>query len=299
MIASVAGATTAPPMPCTARATSSIALAGRQPAGQRGGREQQQPDHEDAPAAEEIGRAPAEQQEAGEGQRVGVDHPLQVDGREAESSRIDGSATLTTEMSRMTMNCARQVRARIQRLRAASSGDCTHNDASTTGLSSRVPMAPETHHFADDGAIPARCPSSSTTGSPRSRRCLAGSPSTAGAVSWRSGIFDLPSFPQHRARGARGPPPAAPPWSSAVPRASPSRSARATCSSFRPAPATAGSTPVAGPARRGRLPARPDGTCAAAIPPSTTRSSPTSPPSPLPETDPVLGADGPLIALWC
>jgi hypothetical protein len=27
----------------------------------------------------------------------------------------------------MTMNCARQVRARIERLRAASGGDCTYN----------------------------------------------------------------------------------------------------------------------------------------------------------------------------
>jgi hypothetical protein len=85
------------------------------------------PGHEDAPAAEQVGRAAAEEQEAGEGQRVGVDHPLQVDGREAEVLRIDGSATFTTEMSRMTMNCARQVRARIQRLRAASGGDCTYN----------------------------------------------------------------------------------------------------------------------------------------------------------------------------
>ena len=60
------------------------ALARRQAAGQRGGREEQQPGHEHAPAAEQVGGAAAEEQEAGEGQRVGVDHPLQVDGREAE-----------------------------------------------------------------------------------------------------------------------------------------------------------------------------------------------------------------------
>ncbi len=45
---------------------------------QAGAGEQHQAEHEDAPAAEEV-RGPApEEQEAAEGQGVGVDHPLQT-----------------------------------------------------------------------------------------------------------------------------------------------------------------------------------------------------------------------------
>ena len=63
---------------------------------QRGGREQRHADDEQAPAAEQVGRAAAEQQEATEDQRVGVDDPLQV--RRAEKCKprwIEGSATFT------------------------------------------------------------------------------------------------------------------------------------------------------------------------------------------------------------
>jgi hypothetical protein len=59
-------------------------LVGRQATGQRGEGEEQHPGHEDAPAPEQVRRAAAEEQEAREGQRVGVDDPLQVDGGEAE-----------------------------------------------------------------------------------------------------------------------------------------------------------------------------------------------------------------------
>src|ERR1035441_10376355 len=47
-------------------------------ADERGEREQEQPGDERAPPSEQVGGAPAEHQEAGEGDRVGVDHPLQL-----------------------------------------------------------------------------------------------------------------------------------------------------------------------------------------------------------------------------
>ena len=61
------------------------ALAVGDAAGQRGEREQDEPGHEDAAASEQVGGPAAEQQEAGEGDRVGVDDPLQVDLGEAEA----------------------------------------------------------------------------------------------------------------------------------------------------------------------------------------------------------------------
>ena len=45
---------------------------------ERGDAEQDQAGHEHAPPAEQVGEAAAEQQEAAEGQRVGVDDPGQV-----------------------------------------------------------------------------------------------------------------------------------------------------------------------------------------------------------------------------
>jgi len=47
-------------------------------------------------AAEEVRHAPAQQQEAAEGQRVSVDHPLQVRRAERRPCWIEGSATFTT-----------------------------------------------------------------------------------------------------------------------------------------------------------------------------------------------------------
>ena len=61
-----------------ARGDQQVAWSVGEPAGQRGEREQHQPGDEHAPAPEQVSRAPAEQQEAGERDRVGVDDPLQV-----------------------------------------------------------------------------------------------------------------------------------------------------------------------------------------------------------------------------
>ena len=84
MIASVAGRDDGAAQALHGARDDERGLVGRQAAGQRGEREQQHPGHEDAPAPEQVGRAAAQQQEAREGQRVGVDHPLQVDGGEAQ-----------------------------------------------------------------------------------------------------------------------------------------------------------------------------------------------------------------------
>ena len=50
----------------------------REAAGERGEREHPEADREHASAAEEVGDPPAEEQEAAEGQNVGVDHPGEV-----------------------------------------------------------------------------------------------------------------------------------------------------------------------------------------------------------------------------
>ena len=57
---------------------------GREAAGQRGGREQAEPGEEDAAAAEQVARPAAEQQQAAERERVGVDDPLEAVGGEPE-----------------------------------------------------------------------------------------------------------------------------------------------------------------------------------------------------------------------
>ena len=81
---SAAGATSAPPTPCTARAVSKKAWRGGEPADQRGGGEQQQPGDEHLAAAEQVPGPAAEQQQPAEGQRVGVDHPFQAGPGKAE-----------------------------------------------------------------------------------------------------------------------------------------------------------------------------------------------------------------------
>ena len=53
-------------------------LGGGEPAEQRGGGEQQQPGDEHPAPAEDVPGPAAEQQQPAEGQRVGVDHPLQA-----------------------------------------------------------------------------------------------------------------------------------------------------------------------------------------------------------------------------
>src|ERR1700727_2517448 len=71
------GAMIAPPTPCTARAAQPR-LRGGEPAEQRGDREQDDAGDEDPPPAEDVPGPAAEQQQAAEGQRVGVDDPLQA-----------------------------------------------------------------------------------------------------------------------------------------------------------------------------------------------------------------------------
>jgi hypothetical protein len=55
-----------------------LALGRREPGEQRGDPDQQQAGHEDAPATEQVGGAAAEQEEAAEGEDIGVDDPGQV-----------------------------------------------------------------------------------------------------------------------------------------------------------------------------------------------------------------------------
>ncbi len=52
----------------------------------RRGGEEKDAHEQDSPAPEQVGCAPAEHQQAGEGQRVGVDYPLQALGREVQGS---------------------------------------------------------------------------------------------------------------------------------------------------------------------------------------------------------------------
>jgi hypothetical protein len=55
-----------------------------EPAEQRGQREQGEPAHENPPPPEDVPRPAAEQQEAAEGQQVGVDHPRERSPRKAQ-----------------------------------------------------------------------------------------------------------------------------------------------------------------------------------------------------------------------
>jgi hypothetical protein len=50
----------------------------RKRAGERGGGEDPEPEHQDASASQQIGAPAAEQEETAEGEAVGGDHPLQV-----------------------------------------------------------------------------------------------------------------------------------------------------------------------------------------------------------------------------
>ena len=79
-----AGVMVAAPRPWSARAAISDVVAPGEPAEQRADREDDEPGHEDAPAADDVGQPAAEQQEATEDERVRADHPLQVLLREPE-----------------------------------------------------------------------------------------------------------------------------------------------------------------------------------------------------------------------
>ncbi len=81
-----------------------------QPAEGRSGREAEEADLEHAAAAEVV-REPAAQEEQGaEDERVGRQHPLAVGHRDVRARWAEGSATITTEVSRTIMSCAIAIR---------------------------------------------------------------------------------------------------------------------------------------------------------------------------------------------
>ena len=83
-IDSAAGEMTAAPSPWSERAAISDAFRPREAGQQRREREHDDADEEQPPPSEQIGRAPAQEQEAAEEERVGADHPLEVLLREPE-----------------------------------------------------------------------------------------------------------------------------------------------------------------------------------------------------------------------
>ena len=96
MMVSVAGDSTAPPRPWSARAAVSWPEFCARPPSRLAREKSAEPAEEDATLAEEVSEPAAEQQEAGEGQDVAVDDPLQAggavvqiaaDGRAARRSR--------------------------------------------------------------------------------------------------------------------------------------------------------------------------------------------------------------------
>ena len=78
-----------------------------EPACKRGAREQDQAGDEHAPAAEQVGHAPAEQQEPAEGERVGVDDPRQVVLGEVQRSADRGQRDVRRSMRRGRPRIAR------------------------------------------------------------------------------------------------------------------------------------------------------------------------------------------------
>ena len=74
----------APPIPWSAPRDDQEERVVRDAAGGRGDREQDDPDHEEPPAAEEVGQRAGGQDARGERERVGVDDPLQVGERGVE-----------------------------------------------------------------------------------------------------------------------------------------------------------------------------------------------------------------------
>ena len=84
MIESAAGEMSAAPRPCSARKPISIPDVVAMPFEERRGGEDHEPDEEEPLPSEEVAGAAAEQQEAGEDERVRVDDPLQAGLGEAE-----------------------------------------------------------------------------------------------------------------------------------------------------------------------------------------------------------------------
>ena len=87
MIESVAGMMNAPPMPMNARVAMSWSDVVGERREQRAEAEDDEPDLERAPAAEPVTEAAQREQQAGEHERVRVDHPLQLAVRRVELAR--------------------------------------------------------------------------------------------------------------------------------------------------------------------------------------------------------------------
>ena len=83
-IVSVSGITIAPPSPCTARAMFSTSTDGARRRGDRAEREDADADREDAPATEAVAERGSGEEQHREGQRVGVDRPLEALERRVE-----------------------------------------------------------------------------------------------------------------------------------------------------------------------------------------------------------------------
>ena len=84
MIESVAGFISAAPTPWATRAAISVVAARREPAGQRGEREDRDAHDEDEPASVRVGELAADEHEGGEGERVAGDDPLELGQLHAE-----------------------------------------------------------------------------------------------------------------------------------------------------------------------------------------------------------------------
>ena len=106
MIESAAGQSSARPEALDGPRGDQGALRLGEAADQAGGGEQEEAGDEHAAAAEQVGQAATEEQEAAEGEHVGVDDPGEVVLGELEVLPMVGSATLTIEASRTTTNWA-------------------------------------------------------------------------------------------------------------------------------------------------------------------------------------------------
>ena len=99
---------TAPPRPCTARATIRSPCDVERPHASEAVVNSAMPDEEQPPLAVEVAEPAAEQEEAAEGQQIRVHDPGERGLGEAEIVRIDGSATFTIVESRTIISVPRQ-----------------------------------------------------------------------------------------------------------------------------------------------------------------------------------------------
>ena len=92
---------------------------------------------EDPAAPDQVAEAPGEQEQAAEGDQVGVDHPREARGREVQVVWIEGSATFTTSRRARSSACRRTARtARPSAERSLVRSRCSRS--SCPGLAGRV-----------------------------------------------------------------------------------------------------------------------------------------------------------------